>query len=378
MRSEGEDATTKVRGPAPSILIVDDHRANLVAMEAVLGPLGFDLVMASSGAEALQRIAEHDFVLILMDVHMPGLDGYQTTSLLRAHERSRGVPVVFVTAVHDVPEHVHRGYALGAVDYITKPFDPKVLCAKVKALVSLYTRGGDAERERSNETERLRSLFLGVVGHDLRDPLNAIFMAAQLMAATACSDANHAKNARRIEGAARRMKRIIEDILDLTRGQLTEGIPTTPRPTDLGAVCKTIVDESQLTHPGRPVELEVRGEVTGLWDPERLARVAANIVGNALAYGDEGAIRVHVLDEGDRVALAVHNRGAPIDEAKLPTLFEPFHRGETTAAGLGLGLYIAREIVRAHRGTIEVTSTASEGTTFTVLLPRNPPAGDAA
>lgn len=374
---ESADASGAVE---PVLLIVDDHRANLLALEVVLKPLGITLVTAQSGTEALRKAASQDFALVLMDVHMPGLDGYQTTAMLRQQERTRDVPVIFLTAVHDHPEHMHRGYALGAVDYITKPFDPLVLRAKISALVALHMRAQLAERTRSQEAERLKSLFLATVGHDLRSPLNAILMAAQsiLRRQDGCAVAAHRNNAERIERAAKRMNGIIEDVLELTRGELTESIPVTPRPTDLGVVCRNVVEESQMAHPTRRLDLEVRGEVRGMWDPERLERLAANLVGNALVYGGEAPVRVRVVGEGDRVALAVHNGGAPIDARALPTLFEPFRRGSLSGNGLGLGLYIVREIVRAHHGSVDVSSTTADGTTFTVVLPRNAAGGEQA
>src|ERR1700683_2726069 len=155
----------------PTILVVDDHPANLLALEGALEPLGYRIVGASSGAEALELLTKHDFVLIVMDVYMPGLDGYQTTALIRGRERSRDIPIIFLTAVYDQPEHMYRGYSLGAVDYIAKPFDAEILRGKVRALVLLYTRGLRAEHERSQEAERIKDLFLGAVGHDLRGPL---------------------------------------------------------------------------------------------------------------------------------------------------------------------------------------------------------------
>src|SRR5580700_9291396 len=236
---------------APTILAVDDHPANLLALEAVLQPLGYPIVSATSGEEALKRVGDHDFVLILMDVHMPGLDGYQTTALIRQRERSRDVPVIFITAVYNQPAHTHRGYALGAVDYITKPFDPEVLRGKVRALVLLYTRALRSERERNEEAKRMKDLFLGAVGHDLRGPLNTILMVACTMLRDDCGNAEHRSHATRIDRAGRRMQRIIEDILDLTRGQFAGGIPLSLQPTDLGAVCRGVVDECQLAAPER-------------------------------------------------------------------------------------------------------------------------------
>ncbi len=165
----------------PTILIVDDHPGNLLSLEAVLSPLGYPLVSASSGAEALTTALKEELAMIVMNVHMPGLDGYETMAQLRERERLRDVPVIFLTAVYGEPEHRHRGYALGAIDYISKPFDPQVLRAKVGALVPLYLRGQRAERLRSVEKDRMKDLFLGAVGHDLRNPLNTIALAAKVL-----------------------------------------------------------------------------------------------------------------------------------------------------------------------------------------------------
>jgi signal transduction histidine kinase len=354
----------------PAILIVDDHQVNLVALEATLEPLGYRIVRAGSGTEALKQLLEHDFVLIVMDVHMPDLDGYQTTALIRERRRSREIPVVFLTAVYNQPEHTRRGYELGAVDYITKPFDPEVLRAKVRALVGLYMRGQRAERERTQEVERLKDLFLGAIGHDLRTPLNAIILASHLMAR---DDENavpvHRAYAQRIERAGRRMQRMIDDILDLTRGQFSGGIPLSLRPTNASDVCRAVIDEHRLAHPGRAVQLEAPGDVHGCWDPGRLGRVVANLVGNAIDHSKE-AVRVRLLDAGESAIIEVRNGGSPIDPAILPHIFEPFRRGESDTSGLGLGLFIVREIAQAHGGSVEVHSTAGEGTTFTVTLPK--------
>jgi signal transduction histidine kinase len=363
-----------VEESAPTILVVDDNRANLLAFEAVLDPLGYRIVGADSGTEAVERVRHQDFVVILMDVHMPGLDGYQTMALIRQCPRSRDVPVIFVTAVYDQPEHTHRGYSLGAVDYMTKPFDPEVLRAKVRALILLYTRGLRAERERSQDAERIKDLFLGAVGHDLRNPLNAILMAAQLMLErTDLGNAAQRSYAEKIERAGRRMQRIIEDILDLTRGQFAGGIPLSRQSIDLGGVCRTVVDEHRLGRPDHLVELEITGDVQGYWDPSRIERVVSNLLANAVEHGRDRSVRVSVRDEGLSVTLEVWNAGAPIEPEMLPKIFDPFRRGPTATAGLGLGLYIVREIVRAHDGRVEVRSTADGGTTFTVTIPKTGP-----
>jgi two-component system, sensor histidine kinase and response regulator len=280
----------------PPILIVDDQRANLLAAAAVLEPLGHPLITASSGAAALRLVLEHDFVLILMDVQMPELDGYETVALLRGSSRSRDIPIVFLTAVYDQPEHTHRGYELGAADYISKPFDADVLRGKIRALASLYMRGQRSEKERSEKMNHLKDLFLGAVGHDLRDPLNSIKMAAHLLAATNCPEDARLSHANRIERAAERMNRVIEDILDLTRSQFTGGIPLKLEPTDLGSLCRGVIAEFRLFRREREVQLDVRGDVIGEWDSGRLARVVSNLVGNAIQHS-EGLVHVSVVGE---------------------------------------------------------------------------------
>lgn len=378
-RSQAAEKEGAERGPSvgvedtdASILIVDDHGPNLVAMEATLAPLGYRIVTANSGAEALTRALAQDFVMVVMDVHMAGLDGYQTTALLRQRERSRDVPIIFVTAVYNQPEHTYRGYALGAVDYISKPFDPDILCAKVRALVSLYVRGQRLEKQRSREVDRTKDIFLGAVGHDLRNPLNSIAMASKLLAAHECSNESHLKHALRIERATTRMNQMIEDILDLTRRRFGERLPLALQKVDFGDLCRSVIGELRISYPERHVDLDVSGNVIGEWDLSRLGRVVSNLVGNALRYSSDGTVRVTVSDQGDEVALRVQNRGAPIPEEALASLFEPFRRGGASRDGMGLGLYIVSEIVRSHGGTVAVTSTAAEGTTFTVALPRIP------
>ncbi|MBV9949746.1 MAG: hybrid sensor histidine kinase/response regulator [Myxococcales bacterium] len=358
---------------APAILVVDDHLPNLLAIEAVLGGMGYPLAMVQSAEEALGRPISEQVGLILMDVHMPLLDGYETTALLRRERpQLKEVPVVFLTAVSSTAEDMHRGYALGAVDYIVKPFDPVVLRSKVQALVGLYLRGRNEERARSERTHRVKDMFLGAIGHDLRNPLNALFVACKLIGAVPCSQPTHAEIARRIGRSADRMNSIVEDILDLTRDEFTGGIPLSLSETDLAALCQRVVDELRAAHPDRIFLLDIEGRVVGKWDGPRLARVLSNLLGNAAQHSNGGPIRVGVADRGALVRLTVHNGGDPIPSDALPFVFEPFRSGDVSSQGLGLGLFIVRTIVRAHGGQIAVTSTASAGTRFTVYLPKQP------
>jgi signal transduction histidine kinase len=303
-------------------------------------------------------------------VHLTGMDGYDTVAAIRQRERSQNVPVIFLTGIYDQPEHSHRGYALGAIDYVTKPFDAEIFRAKIRALVGLYYEAQVIERRRSEQQARLKDLFVGVLGHDLRSPLNAIVMAIETCSKDSSLPEKHRRAANAAMEASNRMQRMISDVLDLTRGQLGGGIPVVLGPIDLGIVCRSVVDECRLAHPDRKVLVDAEGNLRGRWDSDRLLQVVSNLVTNAIEHCTEDPIVVSVKDMGSSVVVEVRNFGRPIPASELATLFDPFSRGRATS-GLGLGLYIVREIVRAHDGAAEVRSTPGEGTTFRITLPKS-------
>jgi signal transduction histidine kinase len=206
---------------------------------------------------------------------------------------------------------------------------------------------------------------LGVLGHDLRNPLNAITMAAQMLARQQTLPGSARERAVRIEHAASRMGEMIRTLLDFTHARFRGGLPIVPSAADLRLIAHEVVAELRSAWPDRDIELAARGDLRGHWDAPRIAQVVSNLVANALSHGAR-ATPVHVLvsDQGAEVWLVVHNVGVPIPPELLPVLFEPFRRGA------GDGLYIARQIIDAHGGNIEVTSTAAEGTRFILRLPR--------
>jgi signal transduction histidine kinase len=174
---------------------------------------------------------------------------------------------------------------------------------------------------------------------------------------------------------ADRMAKMISQLLDFTRSRLGGGIPIHPRPVELAGLCTELIAECEAANPGRAFSFTADVDTNGHWDRDRLAQVIANLLGNAVKYGAlETPITVRVVDEGDAVTLSVHNAGPPISAETLPSIFEPFRRGTRhqtdRTESLGLGLFIATEIVRAHAGQIDVRSSEAEGTTFTVRLPR--------
>jgi signal transduction histidine kinase len=241
---------------------------------------------------------------------------------------------------------------------------------------TMITGGDEMEKAALAALERqaaLRERFIGILGHDLRNPLQAIlFVAASLLKRDDTTEAQ-AKLVRRIVVSADRMGRMIADLLDLTRARMGSGIPVDAQPANLADVVRQAVEEVCAAQPGKPVTVDADGPVRGSWDADRMAQVVCNLVSNALDYSPEGA-PVAVCVRGDRggAILAVHNDGPPIAPEVRSCLFDPFVQGQRAVPGegLGLGLFIAHQIVLAHGGSIDVTTGAGEGTTFTVRLPR--------
>lgn len=234
-----------------------------------------------------------------------------------------------------------------------------------------------ASEAELRDVAEFRERLIGIVSHDLRNPLNAVTMAASLLVSSAHLDDREAQLATRIVDSARRMKRIVAQLLDFTRARLGGGFPLELARFDLGALCERIAAELRLGRPDAVIEVSVRGDVVGSWDVERTSAVVSNLLANALEHARAGTpIRLDVRGDASDVVIAIENEGEPIPPQVLATLFEPFHQADPNAqresGNLGLGLYIAHEIVRSHGGVLDATSRGGR-TTFTARLPRETP-----
>ncbi|HET9625663.1 MAG TPA: ATP-binding protein [Kofleriaceae bacterium] len=343
------------------MLFVEDDIGKRYVIARQLRTAGFDLVEAATGAEGLAKLSPEIDIAIL-DVKLPDMSGWDICKRIKENPATASIMVLELSATLATAEDRARGLELGADAYLVHPVEIVELIATLRALYRLRK----AERER----ERHRELFLGTVGHDLRNPLQTIVTATQVLAESARLGPPERRTVATIERTADRMRRLIDQLLIFTQG-VAGGVPIHRELTSLGDLCRTaaqehgaqreiVVDDQLAT----PVEV----------DAERLTQLVDNLVTNAIRYGT-GTITLRLARrDAARFVLSVHNHGTPIDPAQIATLFDPYKRAVRKPGGIGLGLYIVDQIARAHGGAVRVTSTAEAGTTFEVQLPIRAPA----
>ncbi len=302
----------------------------------------------------------------------------------RVSERSAGRPRVVINTGFDRTESKQAednlGRIVGSVSDTARDLreaNEHMVSATIRA--QELAEEAEAGRARLTESERelravaeFREMFIGILGHDLRNPVGSIEMTATSLLRHGRLDEKAKQQVTRIIGSSKRMTRMISQLLDLTRARLGGGFPLEPKPTDLGEVCRNVVEEFEA-----PIELEIEGDVTGTWDPDRLAEALSNIAGNAIEHAEPGttvAVKAHA--DGPEVVVEISNWGEPIPADVLPFIFEPFRRARqqesSTTGNLGLGLYIAKQIMNAGCGTLAAYS-ADGRTTFLMRLPRQAP-----
>jgi signal transduction histidine kinase len=357
-------------------LLVDDVPENLIALEALLQRDGVDILKAQSGPEALELLLTHtDVALALLDVQMPEMNGFELAELIRGSERTRHIPLIFITAGSREQNWQFRGYESGAVDFLYKPIDPHMLTNKANVFFELQRRKQALAHELHERTAALRvnEMFMAVLSHDLRTPLMSITAAATLLKRQPDDADKVGAMAERMLSSGERMGRMIEDLLDVTRIRHAGGLALQWGPSNLQTLVQRTLDEVQTSFPHRVIETTLQGDLRGVWDAERLCQVVANLVGNAVHHGGpDEPVRVAVDGTlADTVSVTVANGGTIAPEL-IANLFDPFHGREREPGrhqGLGLGLFIAHQIVRGHGGRIEVFSRNGI-TRFIVELPR--------
>jgi two-component system sensor histidine kinase/response regulator len=375
VRSNNELPMNIAMLPPIKILAVDDIASNLTALDAVLAKPEVDIVHASSGAAALELLLEHDFGLAILDVHMPEMDGFELAELMRGSKRTSHIPILFLTAAGQDAQRAFRGYASGAVDFLHKPIDARVLMAKVDVFVQLARQKQQLgeQLETTQQLLRTNEMLMAVLAHDLRTPLSAIIASTSFLDRFS-SEEKIRPVTDRISRSSRRMARMVDQLLHVAR--LRGGrVQLSPLRGDAHALCAAIVDEYEASHGEGRIELERSGDAHAMIDADLLSQVLSNLIGNAFQHGEPGKPIVVVSDGAapSSISISVTNGGV-IDAATLPELFEAFRSGRDAdlSEGLGLGLYITRELVALHGGEVHAGSNVQEGTTtFTVTLPRH-------
>jgi phosphoserine phosphatase RsbU/P len=365
------------------LLLVEDNPADARLIQEELREVPsarFEVLHVERMAAAEQRVRDARPDAVLLDLSLPDGHGLGNISLLL--QAAPMVPLVVLTGTDDerlAVQAVHQG----AQDYLVKGqvTGPLLVRALRYAIERKRVEEGLKREEAQRQTALFREQFLGILGHDLRNPLQAIAGNAGLLLRYGGLTEPQRKAINRISISADRMSRMINDLLDFTRSRLGGGYPVTRARMNLHDVLRQVVEELEVAHPQRRFELSLSGNGWGDWDADRIAQAASNLVGNAVQYSpEETPVEVSARDEGDGVCVQVHNLGLPIPADRLPHIFDPFVRGlegsrNLARMGLGLGLYITHEIVRAHGGSLRVTSTEADGTRFWMKLPRYAPAG---
>lgn len=379
----------------PKILAVDDRPENLLALGQLLKPHDAEILEARSGPEALELLLAHDFALALLDVHLPGMDGFELAELMRGTERTRDVPIVFVTAAGYDRARAFKGYELGAVAFLAKPIEPLMLDNKVRTFLRLYRQNAERAEalERAEEALQVRDRLLSLVSHDLRNPLGALMLGLgaverQLRAAEEAPLCERLVPAvERMLRQAERMESLIDELLDVARAQAGRPTALAREDVDLVAISRALADEHQRSSPQHRLEVRTRApRVVGRWDRERLERVVGNLLSNAIKYSPRGGavlVEIELVHERQQsVAIVrVTDEGIGIPAPERARVFEWFARAtnaeRSNIRGTGIGLAGARQIVELHGGSIAVESEEGRGSTFTVRLPIEPPASTA-
>lgn len=363
-----------------NILIVDDKPENLFSLEAILEGDDREIFSANSGHEALKLAIKNDFALILSDVQMPGMDGFEMVEILRSNPKKRHIPIIFVTAISKEEKYVYKGYSEGAVDYLFKPLDATIVRAKTEIFIALYKQ----KLKLKLQTKQLKALneqknrFIGMAAHDLRNPLGVLqyFSKVFLDEAKEMLTPEFYQHMEIMHSSTNFMMNMVNELLDITK--IESGTFTL---TKQNVNPKELIDEAVAinnifsSNKNITITANFHGDLPEMMlDYGKITQVLNNLIGNAIKYSkpdsnisvdadtDDNVLRVKIIDQG---------QGVP--ENEIDKLFQPFQttsiRATAGEKSTGLGLTIAAKMVEAHDGNISVESKLGEGSTFTVELP---------
>lgn len=350
----------------------------MVVLKAVLRSNEYTLVEASSGEEALRQLMEKDFALILLDVQMPGLGGFETAMLIKKREKSQFVPIIFITACYGDEQSALEGYRVGAVDYIIKPFNPESLKAKVAYFAEYYKKNRKSQQQYELELETQK--VIEVVSHDLKNPLAAIQLNLQSIRRSSPNpDAQSFEVPLRkvdaIERSTKQMQRLIEDLLDLAKIEGSEVHLDKELLKIKDLISDVILGMEPHAEQKKIRLIDAISEDCCMveCDPERIRQVITNLISNAIKFSNNnGDIIISASLDKTFIRLKIQDQGVGIDSDNLLHVFDRFWQAKDQAKqGTGLGLSISKWIIEAHHGKIWVESKIGAGSTFIIELPRH-------
>ncbi len=400
--------------PPVHFLLVDDLPENILSLEALLQREGLVLLKARSGPEALELLLKHEVALALLDVQMPGMDGFELAELMRGSQRTQRVPIIFLTAGTDDRQRRFRGYEAGAVDFIHKPIEPDILRSKADVFFSLYKQQQQLAAQRDalqvtleenarllkasqqyaaalQEADRRKDEFLANMSHEIRTPMNAIIGLSNLLSTSQPLTPRQLEFIKTLQMSADTLLDLINDLLDISKIESSN--------LELEHVSFSVVgvvDEAVRMLGVRASEKNLKFTVkqecaciekrTFLGDPARLRQILLNLCSNALKFTEKGGVEIGVYCEQgpgkkhETVKLSVRDTGIGIPPEKIVSIFEKFVQADSSITrrygGTGLGLAITKQLAEAMGGTIEVASEPGKGSTFTVTLPLEIAAGE--
>lgn len=385
-----------------NILLIDDKPENLLALEAILQDLEVNCYKATSGNKGLALLLEHEFALVLMDVQMPEMDGFETARLMRGLEKTRHIPIIFITAINKDEKYIFKGYETGAVDYLFKPVEPEILTGKVKVFLNLHHQQKLVERQARELEKKMTELnavlkqlqdkekllkkqatelknvnqelqdFAYIVSHDLKAPLRAIGSLANWISADYAEkfDDDGRKQMNLLIARVKRMHDLINGVLQYSRlGRCREAVSL----VDLNITVHEVLD---LIAPPDNFDVQVETHLPQIWcEKTRIAQVFQNLVSNAVKYIDKpaGRIQIGAAEHENDWEFYVRDNGPGIDKKHFQKIFQIFQtlnpRDEIESTGVGLTS--VKKIVEMYQGKVWLDSEIGVGSTFYFTLPKN-------